>query len=82
MEDATGPILADAAHGHRAHDAHRVDAIVSVGRYATRATEIADASVAVVRELDLAYSGWKTAMVFPSGSLNQADRPMPGVVTM
>lgn len=28
------------------------------------------------------YSGWKTAMVLPSGSLNQAERPMPGEVTM
>ena len=28
------------------------------------------------------YSGWKTAMVFSSGSLNQAERPMPGEVTM
>ncbi len=27
------------------------------------------------------YSGWKTAMVLPSGSLNQADCPMPAVVT-
>jgi len=27
------------------------------------------------------YSGWNTAMVLPSGSLNQAERPMPGVVT-
>ena len=27
------------------------------------------------------YSGWKIAMVLPSGSLNQAERPMPGVVT-
>ena len=27
------------------------------------------------------YSGWKTAIVLPSGSLNQAERPMPGEVT-
>lgn len=26
------------------------------------------------------YSGWKNASVFPSGSLSQADLPMPGVV--
>ncbi len=26
------------------------------------------------------YSGWKSASVFPSGSFNQADLPMPGVV--
>jgi hypothetical protein len=81
MEDATGPVLAGTANGYRAHDAHRIDTGVSVGRYATHATEIADAWVAVVWDLDLAYSGWNTAMVFPSGSLNQADRPMPGVVT-
>jgi hypothetical protein len=28
------------------------------------------------------HSGWNTATVLPSGSLNQADRPMPAVVTM
>jgi len=81
MEDATGPVLAGAANGYRAHHAQRIDSGVCVGRHATRATEIADARVAVVWDLDLAYSGWNTAMVFPSGSLNQADRPMPGVVT-
>ncbi len=27
------------------------------------------------------YAGWKTAMVLPSGSLNHAELPMPGVVT-
>src|SRR4051812_14409487 len=27
------------------------------------------------------YSGWNTAIVFPSGSLNQAERPMPAEVT-
>jgi len=43
--------------------------------------KIDDAWVAVVSCSDPAYSGWNTAMVFPSGSLNQADRPMPGVET-
>jgi hypothetical protein len=28
------------------------------------------------------HSGWNKAMVLPSGSLNQAERPMPGEVTM
>ncbi|MCW2856907.1 MAG: hypothetical protein JWR52_2522 [Marmoricola sp.] len=28
------------------------------------------------------YSGWKIAIVLPSGSLNHAERPMPAVVTM
>ncbi len=28
------------------------------------------------------YSGWNRAIVFPSGSLNHADRPSPGVVAM
>ena len=29
----------------------------------------------------MVYPGWKMAMVLPSGSLNQAERPMPAVVT-
>ena len=28
------------------------------------------------------YSGWNNASVLPSGSLNQADLPMPAVVAM
>ncbi len=28
------------------------------------------------------YSGWNRAIVLPSGSLNQADFPMPGVVAI
>ena len=38
-------------------------------------------SVPAARCEPVSYSGWKTAIVLPSGSLNQADRPMPGEVT-
>jgi len=43
---------------------------------------IAGAGVVVMSRSDSAYSGWNTAMVFPSGSLNQAERPIPGDLTM
>ena len=54
----------------------------SPGWGAPLARRLAGAGVVVMSRSDSAYSGWNTAMVFPSGSLNQAERPIPGEVTM
>ncbi len=52
-------------------------------RGASRPTPaIAGSRLVAASRSDSTYSGWNTAMVFPSGSLNQAERPIAGEVTM
>ena len=56
------------------------DAAALVAGWFADSTELHRVEARIRPPRVIGYSGWNSASVFPSGSLNHADLPMPGVV--